>query len=545
MKKGLVFMIAVIMVVGLVVGCTQPAASPSASPSAAPSATTAKPAPSPSSSPAPSPTATTPAAVTPQSGGVLRIISMVSPLKFGYPPETAGSGISRFLQPVEERLFNVDHDGKFTQKQSLSTSYAVAADGKSITFNLRKGVKFHDGTPWNAEAAKWNLDIQMAGKLGGTALWTSIDVVDEYTVKLNIKNYSNDILTTMSSAYFMVSPTAIKTNGKEWAYTHPVGTGPFKFKAYTTDTSLEYERFDDYWGGKPYLDGVKFIIMPDGTAAGLAFKSGAADVIEARDPTTAAGLKAAGYSMYNINQGYGTLNGDSANPDSPYAKLQVRQAVEYAIDKKSLVDAVGQGFYTYTNQPALPDYFGYNKDLKGRDYDVATAKKLLADAGYPTGFTTSLIGYNAIPQDFLVVIQKNLADVGIKADIQYVPQAAYTNFEHGGWKNALLYFPGGANVNFLASINYFFSPQAAWVKSLARPAGWAEALNKALTDTDYNTMLKDTQAAVQFAHDNSVTMFTHGYSYPYFYNKNVVHDANFFQGGDIFEWNPGKAWMSK
>jgi peptide/nickel transport system substrate-binding protein len=540
-NKVLVFAVAVIMVVGLLVGaCTQTPAPSATAPAPATSspATTAKPA------PAPSPSAS-PAAGTPQSGGVLRIISMVSPLKFGYPPETAGSGISRFLQPVEERLFNVDKNGKFTQKQSLSTSYTVAPDGKSITFNLRKGVKFHDGTPWNAEAAKWNLDTQMAGKLGGTALWTSIEVVDEYTVKLNIKQFQNDILTTMSSAYFMVSPTAVQKNGKEWAYTHPVGTGPFKFKAYTTDTSLEYERYDDYWDGKPYLDGVKFIIMPDGTAAGLAFKSGASDVIEARDPTMAAGLKASGqFKSYNIIQGYGTLNGDSANADSPFSKLPVRQAVEYAIDKKALVDAVGQGLYSYTNQPALPGYMGYIENFKGRDYDPAQAKKLLADAGYPNGFTTSLIGYNAIPQDFLVVIQKYLADVGIKADIQYIPQAAYTNFEHGGWKNALLYFPGGANVNYTASINYFFSPQAAWVKSVARPAGWGDALNKALTAPNYDDQVKYTQEAVKYAHDNAVTMFTHGYSYPYFYNNNV-HDANFFQGGDIFEWNPAKAWLSK
>jgi peptide/nickel transport system substrate-binding protein len=545
MKKSLGFVVALVLVIGFLVGCTQPATSPSA--------TATKPAPSPSAS-SPTPTAsqpaataaaTTPAAGKAQPGGVIRIISMVSPLKFGYPPETAGSGITRFIAPAEERLFNVDKTGKFTTKGSLSTSYTVAPDGKSFTFNLRKGVKFHDGTPFNAEAAKWNLDAQLAGKLNGTQMWTSIDVVDEYTVRLNVKQFQNNILSTMSSAYFMVSPTAVKANGKEWAYTHPVGTGPFKYKAYTTDTSLEYERYDDYWGGKPLLDGVKFIIMPDPTAAGLAFQSGAADVIEARDPVLASTLiKTGKYGKYFIVNVWGSLNGDSANPDSPYAKLQVRQAVQYAIDMKSIVEALGLGTWVYTNQPAIPGFFGYTEGFKGYEFNQTTAKKLLADAGYPTGFTTSLIGYNAVPQDYLTAIQKNLADVGIKADIQFLPQAAYTNFEHNGWKNALLYFPAGTNPNYLAALDYFFDPQAAWLKSLGRPAGFGEALNKALTATDFDTQKKYTEDAVKFAYDNAITMFTHGAGYPYIYQMNV-HDANFYQGGDIFEWDPATAWMSK
>ena len=126
----------------------------------------------------------------------------------------------------------------------LAESWKVAPDKKSITFVLRKGVKFHDGTDFNAEAAKFNLDALKAGKNPGTEDWGSIDIIDAYTVRINLLKYSNILLSRFGATPgSMVSPTAFKTKGIEWARWNPVGTGPFEFVSFERDASMRYKKF--------------------------------------------------------------------------------------------------------------------------------------------------------------------------------------------------------------------------------------------------------------------------------------------------------------
>ena len=161
----------------------------------------------------------------------------------------------------------------------LATDWKVAADGKSITFNLRKGVKFHDGTDFNAAAAKWNMDRYLNVNPGNVPLWASIDVVDDYTIKLNLKSFQNTILNSLeSTAGMMVSPTAAQKNGEDWMKINEAGTGPFTLKSFSRDVSVQLYRFDGYWGAKPYLDGVTFNIIADTNTARMAFEGGQDDV---------------------------------------------------------------------------------------------------------------------------------------------------------------------------------------------------------------------------------------------------------------------------
>ena len=149
----------------------------------------------------------------------------------------------------------------------LAESYKIADDQKSITFSLRKGVKFHDQSDFNALVAKWNLDNFIDAKMQEN--WASVDVVDDYTIRVNFTKWQNTLLSTFvepTFPAFIVSKTAFEKNGKDWMRTHPVGTGPFIFDSSVLDVNYKVKRNPDWWvKGKPYLDGINYIIVGDET----------------------------------------------------------------------------------------------------------------------------------------------------------------------------------------------------------------------------------------------------------------------------------------
>ncbi|MCR4394429.1 MAG: ABC transporter substrate-binding protein, partial [Dehalococcoidales bacterium] len=191
-------------------------------------------------------------------GGTLRIIEVAAP---GAPigAEWEGNlGTYNTQQWCLERLLKEKLDG--TMQPELAESWEVTSTGDSpnIVFHLRKGVKFHDGTDFNAKAVAWNLDIfKRTGMFTATTnFWKSWDIIDDYTIRVNFTSWRNTLLRAWEN-YFFVSPTAYEKNGIEWMRTHMVGTGPFMQTDYKRDVSMTAVRFKDYWDkGKPYLDGV-------------------------------------------------------------------------------------------------------------------------------------------------------------------------------------------------------------------------------------------------------------------------------------------------
>ena len=228
----------------------------------------------------PSTTSTKPTA---QYGGVLRTLSVTGPsAPIGWPPEAVGASTSTG-KPTLESLVREDNSGKITPW--LAESWEVAPDGKSITFKLVKGVKFHDGSDFNSQAVKFNMDAVMAVHKAGTGQWISADIVDDYTVKLNLKQYQNSILSLLAvSTLPIVSPTAYNTKGIDWARWNPVGTGPFKFISFERDVSMKFAKFDGYWrNGLPYLDRMEFFYIQDPLTRSAAFQSGYGSVINSAD----------------------------------------------------------------------------------------------------------------------------------------------------------------------------------------------------------------------------------------------------------------------
>jgi peptide/nickel transport system substrate-binding protein len=148
------------------------------------------------------PTTSTPTTLTPKYGGVLKIVPRLISQVFGYPKDMSYSQAVDNSAPCLESLVGVSNTGEFVTTK-LATAYQVAPDGKSVTFTLRKGVKFHDGTDFNATAAKWSLDLIKASKAVGTEQWTTIDAVDDYTVRINLKKFTN----TLMDAYLRPLPS--------------------------------------------------------------------------------------------------------------------------------------------------------------------------------------------------------------------------------------------------------------------------------------------------------------------------------------------------
>ncbi len=489
-------------------------------------------------------TTTTPTPTeTVQTGGVLTVISPNAPTSFGYPIKAAGFAPIFAMQPCLESFIDADLHGNILPE--LATSWEIASDESSITFHLRQGVKFHDGTTFDANAAKWNLDLFMDRGTGSPGDWTSVDVVDDYTIRVGLKQFKNTQLTNFT--YGMISPTAVQQNGEDWAVTHPIGTGPFVMKEFIPNTSMEFTRFDDYWGDKARVDGIKFIYIVDATTASMAFEAGDALVWESSDPHTAYNLSQTGDYKEETRRGpLMNLVPDSLNTDSPFSKLEVREAVEYAIDRQAIVDSLGYGSWEAVNQPDAPEQFGHVANLKNaRGYDPDMARQLLSDAGYPDGFATTIITSSAFAQDPLVAIQDYLQAVGITVTLDVQAPSAWAQTRTAGWNNGLFYVTHGAtDYNYCAYLERYYLPTSTYaVGVLWYPDGWVDLVNQMMLTADpakYQAMAKQ---LVQMYVDNAMELPLWIQSEVYLMSNNV-HEMGVGTHGDGFSWNTNKVWIS-
>lgn len=368
-------------------------------------------------------------------GGRLQLAAGMNVANLGDPNQTAGPSDAGYSFPVVEPLLIVGADGAL--KPWLAEAYTIADDGSSITLNLRQGISFTDGTPFNADAAKYNLDNGI-----NSTMWPNMKkikecvIVDTYTVRLDFVDGKFDWGAAKSLASFwsvmMFSPTVLKTQSPEYKMTHVVGTGPFMLTEFIRDQKLVYDRNDNYWRGKPYLEGIDWNIIPDPTVQLLAYKSGDLDMlgVQAKD---AQGLIDEGFQIVTstdmvINM---CLIPSSKNPDSPLADIRVRQAVEYAINKQALVDGLTYGYGIATNQEfCLPPY--KDDTTVGYPYNVAKAKELLGLAGYPNGIDITFYQVDVMPDDLGLALQDQFKASGINAKIEKVSIIQFTKMIGGG-----------------------------------------------------------------------------------------------------------------
>lgn len=337
----------------------------------------------------------------------------------------------RVVGSMYEGLTAQNEEGKIIP--ALATSWTVDDDQRTWTFKLREGVRFHDGSPFNAEAVKFTFDRLMNPDTGSPRRSTlaaveSVDVVDNNTVRIVTKAPYAPLLAQLSTynAYIM-SPEHVKKVGEK-VREMPSGTGPFKLKSWQPGERLTVVRNDDYWGEKALLDSVTFTVVPEDSARTLLLLSGQADVISGVPTVMLDRLKKSGTINVIQKPGYRTiyLGMNLARP--PFDDIKVRHAVAYAINKEALLKGVLNGIGTLGGSYESSVIAGSATDLPPYPYDPAKAKALLAEAGYPDGFTTDFYvptGRYTMDRQLGEAIQAQLAEVGIRATIQAPEISSY------------------------------------------------------------------------------------------------------------------------
>ena len=288
----------------------------------------------------------------------------------------------------------VDVDESFNPIPRLFVSW-TNPDGNTFKFNLRKEVKFHDGTEFDAEAVKWNIERILNKEFASPQrsliepYIQSIEVVDKYTVIFHLKQPFAPLLSILAgNAGMIVSPTAVKKYGDKKFALNPVGTGPFKFEMWVPQANLIVKRFEDYWDkGKPYLDAIEFQEIPDPMVRATALRAGTVDIITDITAKEALELKNKGniklIKKWPPARWYGlTWQVDKA----PFNNKALREAIAYGIDRKMINEKLFYGEGMEAIGPVPPGLWWSDKEFKGYTYNPELAKKKLVEAGYPNGF---------------------------------------------------------------------------------------------------------------------------------------------------------------
>lgn len=480
-------------------------------------------------------------------GGVLRVASYLSPSVLGYTPECGSNTNIQYLRLNFNSLCNYDEKGALCP--DLATEWSSDYDTLTLTFKLREGVKFADGTDFNAEAVKWNIEQYKAAQRTEVAEVESIETPDDYTVIIHLSSWNSSALDAIGYMVYYMSPTAVETNGVEWARENPVGTGPFVLKEWNKGVCISYEKNENYFEeGKPYLDGVDMYIMGDSTTLLNAFKNNEVDVLAHCDYTRVnMELDSLGYTKESNLTGIGCegtgLICSSADETSPWADVRVRKAMCYAVDVDALVESIGFGYQVKINQWAMEGTSTWSPDVVGYEYNVEKAKQLMAEAGYADGFDTVL--YSERSDGYAVALAEYLTAVGIRTTIEQVDDNKKSDMMMNGWDGLLFHYFTITPDLSLYMTRHIAVDAPYYGVSIQHPQDCLDLIEKikmAPTAEEKQALSWDLQKLV---YDEYALFGLPMYTEPLatFVHENV-HDTQwgFYHAS---AWEPADAWMSK
>ena len=497
---------------------------------------------------------------------------------------TDGESISR-MDNIFEGL--VEYEASSTEiKPCLAESWDVSEDGKEIVFHLRKGIKFHDGTDFNADAVVFSFERQYNPEhphhqYGEWAYWgymfSDIDraeKIDDYTVKIVLSEPNASIMTSLAMfTVCIVSPANAEKYGED-AFRYPCGTGPFKFVEWVKDDHITLEANEDYWRGRPKIDKIIFRVIPDPSARLLSLEVGEIHGMEYPNPADFDRIKAnpdlvlmsepgmnIGYMAMNTGYGYIDANQNGIkDPDEPLEKTpgyfepltkkEVRQAINMAIDKEAIVRDIFMGTASVAKNGMPPFMLGYNDEIEDYPYDPARAKELLAEAGYPDGFEVTLYvmpvsrPYMFDPPKIGEAIQSYLAAVGIKVNLYQVDWATYLQETEAGMHQMCLLGWTGDNGDPDNFLNVLYGLNACSIGTAGNHAFYTneenqELLTKALRTYDVEKRAEYYKKAQELIHEDAGWVFLAHSNQNMVFQKNVegfvLHPASriFFYPVDI------------
>ena len=329
-------------------------------------------------------------------------------------------------------------EGSTELEPGLAESWESSEDGLTWTFNLRKGVTFHDGTPFNADAVLFSLNRQHDKThpfhdVGGSYVYwedtglagivDKITASDASTVQIKLKEaYAPFIYTIAITPFAIVSPSAVKKLGDKFS-NNPIGTGPFIFERWDRKDKIVLKANENYWGGKPNIDRVIFRSIPDNAVRLIELQQGNLHIMEFPNPDDLQQIQNDDsielLSQPGTNIGYLALNMERP----PFDNNKVRLAINHAINKSEIIKHLYQGLGIPAKNPIPPTLWSYDNTIEDFEYNPELSRQLLAEAGYENGFETTLWAL-PVPRPYIPdgralaeVIQSELNNIGIKAKI--------------------------------------------------------------------------------------------------------------------------------
>jgi len=450
----------------------------------------------------------------------------------------------------------------------LATSWEISSDGKEIIFHLRKGVKFHDGTDFDADAVVFSFSRQYDSnhpyyQYGEWQAWKvffgaieKVIKIDDYTVKFILRRKNAVALTSLGMMYAVaiVSPANAEKYGED-AFKHPCGTGPFNFVEWVKDDHIILEANEDYWRGRPKIDRLIFKVIPDPSVRLMALEVGEIQGMQYPNPAdfnriknnpqlklrTEPGMNI-GYMAINTGYGYEDDNNngmrDSDEPwvktpgyFEPLTKKKVRQAINMAIDKQSIVDNIFMGSAIKAKNGIPPFMLGYNDKIEDYPYNPERAKALLSEAGYPEGFEVTLYvmpvsrAYMFDPVKIGEAIQNYLSAVNIRVKFYQADWATYLEEVAAGKHQLCLLGTTGDTGDTDDFMGMVYAPDSAAIGTSSNHAFYNNQEVQDLISRSLQTYNKDERAeyykkAQEIIHEDAAWVFiAHA-------NQNLVFNVN-------------------
>lgn len=358
-------------------------------------------------------------AETPKRGGTLIIGTAKDPHGLDPHKDVATQGIA-ILPQIYDGLLNINDEGSIIP--GLAELMPTQPDPVTYVFTLRKGVKFHNGADFDARDVKFsfdrlmNKDISLYWKAHQTMI-RSIEILDPYKVKITL-NAPNVAFLDIMAKY---SEVKIIPRNSGADITHPIGTGPFKFKEWIKDDRLVFVRNEQYWEkGLPYLDQLIYKPFTEPTTRVINLKTGKVDVVHDLPIVDALELRKDPHIKVLGRSGGQTEEIWFNTTKRPFDNKKVRQAIAYGIDRQAIVDSVFMGFAEVAYNLFPSWFWAYNPNLKSYPYNPEKAKALLKEAGYPPenplSFTLS-VNNEPIFVDQAVIVQSQLAKISVKVEV--------------------------------------------------------------------------------------------------------------------------------
>ncbi|HSW56820.1 MAG TPA: ABC transporter substrate-binding protein [Dehalococcoidales bacterium] len=478
MKKRVWLVLGILVIIGLI-------SSSCAAQTTPPPATTAAPV-----------TTQTPAATKPTTGpvygGTARVINAAGPKIMGYSLEQGPGDLFVLLCAVEKLL---EYNEKQELVPHLAESFKVDDAAKTITVTMRKGIRFHDGSDCDADAIAWNYEQQVANKrIGYLDQWDRLEIKDKYTFVIYYKgSYNNQLINGWLWSPPMYSKQAfLKAGGgdieksKDWARLNVSGTGPFKQGEFQRDVSLTMVRNDDYWGGKPYLDAIQYLFIPDPVIASIKLQAGEADLWFSVSIKNQVELEKKGLVRLAGQPSVMMLYPNLKDPKSKWQNKDLREAIEYAIDKEGVATAMGFGLYKEAKMVVPEVSWGFDKNYAARTYNPDKAKQLLEKSGYK-GTAIKILVLTGDNANTATAVKRYLDDIGLKCEVDIADPGRFFGSLYGtGWDDLLL-SSFGVLGNSLQAFHMNLGDQP-----LTRMGGWV--LPSEMVSMSQDSRNKDTEA---------------------------------------------------